>query len=262
MSKSMSNEEIKALYNEIESLKIESQRKIKQETQRIYGYVSSENIAKAYPKVSHEIIEWIFGKKEFSEINQHLHIKALEFLYSNQRHSNERNSAVISFLQATEDPKLIEIASKMLLFDKNLDSYFDIRTREKINIASIMLLQSYDTVSIDNSFYYRGIHYTLSKEIKEIKKRTRKASQKDAKNIKKFKNISDIDISILYDAIIMFLRQHGRYPSSLSTGDQINEYLQNHITEIVQSNQFEAIDMLYNNEELSFARKQKVGKIR
>lgn len=262
MSKIITKEELIALYNEIETLRLkakdEMERKINKE-----GYILSDDdileVKRIYQNIDREIIEWIVGKRKFKEISEHKQENALNILFQRidgYTHREKKFAVIQEFLSATKNPMFVEIAEKLKMFQEK-----DINKNHQKIVTGVMLLNLFDSKEkITQSYEY---HYrTIKSESKEITRRQKKASKNEQEKIRKFRNIYSIQQQDLYIQIIKFLREHGCYPHGLYDGDEINQYLINHIEEIVYEHQHEAIKMLRNLDYLQFAEEQKIGKIR
>ena len=103
-------------------------------------------------------------------------------------------------------------------------------------------------------FIENGKRYTVGRELDEIKRRNRKTTDKNLRKMRKFKNISNIDVVSLYDGISDFMREHGY--SSAQTDDV------SAVTQAIMYNREAAISMFYDQETLAFIWRQKQGKLK
>lgn len=263
MSKIITKEELIALYNEIESLRLKVKNEIETEITKENNIFDYDEILSAvkmrYKSINAEIIEWIFGKRKFTEISEHLQEKALIILFEGAfRYENlgKRFTTIQGFLKATEDPMFIEIAEKLKIFQEK-ERRMD---QQKIK-TGVMLLNHFDSKEkIDTSYEY---HYrTIKSESKQITKSQKKASKDEQAKIRKFRNIYNINQRDLYHQIIQFLMEHDYYPYELYDVNERTNYSLQHIEKIVYENQRKAIKMLSELKYLQFAFEQKKGKIR
>lgn len=207
-----------------------------------------------FEQISSEIKRWIDGAVVFSDIPTDMQKEIIELLFKEYKINNEERDFVIMVLNLTEEPKLIEVAKKMEMFNQN----FSTKDSEEMELTRLFL-ESHIGVSGDFSvgrtFQKNGKVYTLAKEIKEIKKRYKQVRKYENKRQIKFKNISNISTINLYDELISCLREASK--SNLS-----HEYIKQNIKKLIYTYHYEVVSMFSHSKELEFIRKQKSGKIK
>lgn len=267
MNFKMTNEEIQAFYNELESMRVEKYRGILSEIRRRRGYFSDKEIIKEYA-ISSQILEWLKGEIHFSSISEFDRRVAVDFIYPESVEDlNEKYiDVIVTFLKATEVTQYVEIAKKLDMIRPNYNY-----ERYERDFAEFVLLHSYGDKAVTNEekFNYttakRRKTVTTKTEYKEIKRRSKSARKKDIKNKQKYKNIYNLykDNDEIYTAIIKFMSKYGRRYSINNERDR-ETYFYNldKVRELVLEHQFEAMDMLDDLACLDVFRSQRTGKIR
>lgn len=233
--KAITNQEAISIRNEIESLRVNAR---KEDLQHLPSRAK----------------EWILNENiQFNSLDHYAKREAINALYKTD--SNDDIYAFAYILKATKIAKYVEIANKLLQIHHNQQN------DEKIEIAiAVMSNQVYD---VNTEYQKSRKTLTLTKEIKQIKKRNKKENRKKSKLIRKYKNISNLyrDYYTIYNSILRFIANKNPYLAShlQKHNTHPSEYM---IQEFVYEHQEAIVDMLNEEPELQFAKSQKIGKIR
>lgn len=252
MMKKMTNEEIQAFYNGLESRRLE----IKQDM---------ANNPPKYRGMAADVKEWIRGKRNFAEISDEEKLETVMLLLDSE--DTKRSEVVLEALKATEDPKLIEIANKYETLKRT-----SAKTLEQAEIAKAILSVTYvgqEKAPSADDVYSRekGKVTTIGKELQQIKQRHKKLANNEAKAMRKYRHISQIDIDDLYYMLRDFCSQ--RISSRQELDSMFSDELSSDRTlpkirafVLDSKNQDDVTEAFYETPSLKFAQSQKKGHLK
>ncbi len=259
--KKVTREEEQAYLNELFSL-------MKKVPQSQYEYLGDDN---------HSISKWFAGNLPFSQLKVSDQKCVVRLLFDAKRTGNDKEGEIYTiceFLEATQDPKYIELSEKIPLVRVAGPRDF----KDSPEAARMLLTRyskgngiNYDEVRLDHQVKMsNGVGLptktvTIGKELQEIRRNGKKLTAKEQRSIKKYNNVDSISFSGLYSEITNFLYYHGgsRYESDY---DAFSERLAKGglsplIRDIVYEYQSGAIELLNSRKDLQFVKKQPQGKI-
>lgn len=245
--KKMSYDEIQVFYNELEGERLRIKRDLEVHSSK-YGGMSAETR------------DWIKGYKDFNELYNK--DNAVAWLFEDGE-EEEETKIVLDALDATQEPKLVEISRKYADVKPTIPS----RIREKEEMAKVILSKtsqgseyalSSTTIKPDEST--SGYVVTAIKELKQIKKRYKKISAREIKAMRKYKHISGIDMSSLYRSFRDLCQR--LKPDRADWILRTSYYPSEARREFVLQYQEEVIDLFESHPQLEFARSQKQGKLK
>ena len=173
----------------------------------------------------------------------------------------EKRHIVIAALEATEDSRFVELADKI----GKVHGYYsgDVSFNKKFDQAELLIKMIRDE-AVDFPYLFlkggtkitdsKGNKRTLKSELKYIGSRAKRTNRRSNALANKYKNVSRIDISYLYNRIMRFFNEHDVSKRHSWNDDWIRDG--------VIENRYEFISMLESLTQLQFMKKQSKGKIR
>ena len=235
----MTYDEIQAFYNELESRRL----KIKEDL---------ENNPSKYIGMSDDDESWIRGEKPLTLKNRWCY-SGVRWLFKDTEKEQE-TEVVLAALNATQNPRLVEIARKYEEVRPTIPS----RTQEKIRMAEAILSKT----GLDAQYALGGEKSifrpdevkvtTVGKELEQIKKRYKKTTAREVKAMDKYTHISAINIYSLYSAFCDLCTSYGVERPTRGVSAQ----------EFVLEHQREVTDLFIDHPQLKFAKSQKAGKLK
>lgn len=225
----MTNDEIQAFYNELESKRLKIKRDLGMNPSKYKGMTNDEK-------------KWIKGEISLEDTQDPLSTVGWLFRDSGEERETE---VVLDVLEATQDPKLVEIARKYAIVKPTMPS----KIQEKIQMATVILLDGGGATVT-----------TVGKELKQIQRRHEKISAREVKAMRKYGNISRISMTSLYHS---FRALCGRLAPGQVDILLSNDYFGNaRRRQFVLEHQEDVTSLFIDSPELKFAQSEKAGKLK
>ncbi len=244
MMKKMTNDEIQAFYNELESKRLEIKQDLEVHPSKYEGMTSDEkkwikgDIALKDTKEPFSAVHWLFRDKE----------------------EERKTEVVLDALEATQHPKFVEIARKYAIVKPAIPS----ETKEKMQMAKVILSNTGLGADYALSSYSmrpdKAKVTTVGKELEQIKKRHKKLSAHEVKAMRKYTHISEISMTSLYYSFSGLCRRLS--PSDADSILGSDHFAADRRHKFVLEHQDEVISLFIDSPELKFAHSQKAGKLK
>jgi hypothetical protein len=177
-------------------------------------------------------------------------------LNSRYRQRTKELKNISEALKATEQPKYIELASKMLQVHSTRSTKEAIDKKRAALLFDLVAAGKFVPVKMTDTLSVGGKKVTVKKEIASINKTAKKEGTNRRALQSKYKNISSINISAFHGAIAKFFRQKGVDFESIS-----DAYYTSIRDEVIERRQ-EFISFLINYPQLKFIQSEKLGKVK